>query len=414
MYMTAPVVIQDLNEPLFSPEADELRSMMDQLAADCPLDSDALHAKAVAESGLDDFGPRDYVERLEVLLEALRAIPGLNGPGRVNFHAQVVQMLRNRLQLTDLLRRHPEIADIELVPPVVIAGLPRTGTTHLHNLMASAPTFRTLPYWESIEPVPRPDEVGVDPDPRRERCDQAVWFADLAMPLFPLMHEMTTDHVHEEIQLLANDFSTMFFETVGDVPGWRDYYCAHDQAPHYRYLTLQLKAMQHLRGGRRWLLKSPQHLEQLPVLEEVFPGLTTVITHRDPVSVVVSMATMVAYTARMHRSPVPAEHLGRYWADRIERMLNKLVADRHCAPADRSVDIRFDEFMADDLGTVARVYALAGEPMTADAEAAMAAYLAGHRRGHLGTIDYRPADLGLDLDDLRARFAPYVARFLTD
>ena len=125
---------------------------------------------------------------------------------------------------------------------------------------------------------------------------------NVVMPHFPLMHEMTTDHVHEEIQLLANDFSTMLFETLGHVPGWRDYYLAHDQTPHYEYLRTQLKAMQFLRGGRRWLLKSPQHLEQLPVLERVFPGLTVVVTHRDPVPVALSMVTMITYTARMHRS----------------------------------------------------------------------------------------------------------------
>jgi hypothetical protein len=321
-------------------------------------------------------------------------------------------MLRNRLLLTDLLRRHPEIHDIELVPPVVIAGLPRTGTTHLHNLLAAGPTFRTLPYWESMEPVAMPHEVGVEPDPRRERADQAVWFMNLAMPHFRLMHEMTTDHVHEEIQLLANDFSTMLFETIGDVPAWREHYLAHDQTPHYRYLHTQLQALQHLRGGRRWLLKSPQHLEQLPVLERVFPGATVVVTHRDPVEVVVSMATMVVYTARMHRDVVPVADLAAGWVDRLELMLNALVRDRDAVPADRSIDVRFDEFMADDLAMVDRILALAGEPVTDEVRAAMRAYLAEHERGRLGRIDYRPEELGIDLEDLRRRFAPYVGRFL--
>ena len=124
------------------------------------------------------------------------------------------------------------------------------------------------------------------------------------MPHFPLMHEMTTEHVHEEIQLLANDFSTMLFETLAHVPRWRDYYLAHDQTSSYEHLRLQLKALQFLRGGRRWLLKSPQHLEQLPVLDAVFPGVVVVCTHRDPVPVVLSMLAMLTYTARMHRSPV--------------------------------------------------------------------------------------------------------------
>ena len=212
----------------------------------------------------------------------------------------MLQWLKNRLLLTDLLTRHPEIHDIELVPPVVIAGLPRTGTTHLHNLLAAAPTFRTIPYWESNEPFPLPSEAGVEPDPRRTRMDVAVEFMNLVMPHFALMHEMTTDHVHEEIQLLANDFSSMLFETLGHVPRWRDYYLSHDQTPHYEHLATQLKALQFLRGGRRWLLKSPQHLEQLPVLNAVFPGVVVVFTHRDPVPVVLSMLAMLTYSARMH------------------------------------------------------------------------------------------------------------------
>ena len=196
-----------------------------------------------------------------------------------------------------------------------------------------------LPYWESIEPVPLPAEIGVEPDPRRARTDLAVDFMGTAMPHFALMHEMTTDHVHEEVQLLANDFSSMIFETIGHVPGWRDHYLAHDQTPHYEHLRTQLKAMQFLRGGRRWLLKSPQHLEQLPVLERVFPGLTVVVTHRDPVPVALSMVMMICYTARMHRSPVDVREIAAFWADRLERMLAALVRDRDAIPAERSIDI---------------------------------------------------------------------------
>jgi hypothetical protein len=411
--MAEPIHLDDLEAPRFSPEVEEIRAFMDTMAEACPLESAALHQQARTETGLSDFGARDYEERLDLLLAAMRDIEGLDGPGRLNLHSQLLQLLRNRLLLTDLLTRHPEIHEIELVPPVVIAGLPRTGTTHLHNLLAAGPTFRTLPYWESVEPLPMPAETGVEPDPRRNRSGMAVDFMNAAMPHFALMHEMTTDHVHEEIQLLANDFSTMFFETIAEVPAYRDYYLDHDQTPHYRYLRTQLQVLQHARGGRRWLLKSPQHLEQLAVLDAVFPGVTVVVTHRDPVPVTISMATMVAYSARMHRAPVPAVEIGRYWRDRIDRMLTALVADRDVIDAGRSIDVRFDEFMADDLTMAERIYALAGEPVTADARAAMTDYLAGHERGRLGTVDYRAADVGLDADVLRERFAPYVARFLT-
>ncbi|WP_407667666.1 sulfotransferase family protein [Mycolicibacterium arseniciresistens] len=387
--------------------------MMAMMAADCPLDAAALHAKASAETGLHDFGADDYRDRLDIYLAALQEISGLHDPGVVNFHVMLVQLLKNRLLLNDLLTRHPEIHDIELLPPVVIAGLPRTGTTHLHNLLAAPTTFRTMPYWESVEPFPMPGEQGVEPDPRRLRMDAAVTVMDVVMPHFRLMHEMTTDHVHEEIQLLANDFSTMLFETMADVPRWRDHYQRHDQDPHYRYLATQLKAMQFLRGGRRWLLKSPQHLEQLPVLDRIFPGAVVVCTHRDPVPVALSMIAMIAYSARMHRDPVPVHDTAAMWVERLEQMLAALIRDRDLLGPDRSIDVRFDDFMADEMRVADAVYALAGEPLTDEARAAMAGYLDGHQRGRLGRVSTSWQDFGIDEEELRERFAPYVSRFLS-
>src|SRR5262245_51261249 len=387
--------------------------MMAALAADCPLDADALHARAIADTGLDDFGPDDYRERLDVYLAALHEVDGMHAPGQVNFFGQLSQWLKNRLLLIDLLRRHPEIHDIDLLPPVVIAGLPRSGTTHLHNLLGAAPTFRTLPYWESFEPFPLPAEVGIEPDPRAARMDVAVMVMNTVMPHFVLMHEMTTEHAHEEIQLLANDVSTMFMETLAHVPRWRDYYLAHDQASTYEYLATQLKALQFLRGGRRWLLKSPQHLEQLPVLERVFPGVAVVCTHRDPVPTALSMVAMLTYSARMHRSPVPVEEIARGWIDRLELMLAALVRDRDVIPPERSLDVTFDDYMADELGVAERVFGLVGEPMTDDARTSIADYLGGHQRGRLGRVVTSCEMFGLDEDDLRERFAPYVSRFLS-
>jgi Sulfotransferase family len=407
------VHLGDLAEPRFSPDAQQIRDVMATMAADCPLDADALHAKAIADTGLDDFGPDDYRERLDVYLEALHEIDDMHGPGIVNFFGQLSQWLKNRLLLTDLLTRHPEIHDIELLPPVVIAGLPRTGTTHLHNLLGAAPTFRTLPYWESFEPFPLPAEVGVEPDPRAARMDVAVQVMNMLMPHFALMHEMTTEHVHEEIQLLANDVSTMFMETLAHVPRWRDYYLAHDQTSTYEYLATQLKALQFLRGGRRWLLKSPQHLEQLPVLERVFPGVAVVCTHRDPVPVAISMIAMITYSARMHRSAVPVQEIAAAWIDRLELMLAALVRDRDVVAPERSIDVTFDDFMADELGIAEKVFGLVGEPVSDDARTAMTDYLAGHQRGRLGKVVTSCEMFGLDEDELHARFGPYVSRFLS-
>jgi Sulfotransferase family len=413
--MTHPVRIDDLVHPQFTPDVAEIQALMGSMAGDLALTAENLHAAAQAQTGLDDFGPDDYRERLEVLLGALRVQPAATDWGQVIVHTQLVQLLKNRLLLQRLLTEHPEIRDVELAPPVVIAGLPRTGTTHLHNLLASSGQFRTLPYWESLEPYPLPDEVGVSPDPRRARCDQAIDFLHQLLPLFPRMHEMTTDHVHEEIQLLANDFSSMLFETLADVPDWRDHYLAHDQESHYRHLRLQLQALQFLdgaAGGKRWLLKSPQHLEQLPTLAAVFPGATVALTHRDPAAVTVSMTTMVAYTRRMNTDPVDAVGTGRYWSERLDTMLSTLVKDRDAVRGIKCVDVRFDDFMADEIAVADKVIRLAGDTPTDESRGAMADYLDTHVRGRHGTIDYRAEDVGLDVAELADRFDAYTARFL--
>ncbi len=186
------VRITDLAAPGFTPAVDEIRSLMASMADACVLAPDALHAQACAESGLEDFGDRSYEAPLAALVEAIDDWRALSPVGRVVVHTQLVQLLKNRLLLTDLLGRHPEIHEIEVVAPIVIAGLPRTGTTHLHNLMAADPALRSLPYWESLEPIPARAEIGVEPDPRLARTDQAVSFMNEAMPLFSLMHEIST------------------------------------------------------------------------------------------------------------------------------------------------------------------------------------------------------------------------------
>lgn len=409
---TSKVVhLDDLAKPRYSAEAQHIRGMMTDVASQCPLDAAVMHDRARGDTGLDDFGADDYRERLDLYLSDLRGID-MHGPGIVNFHSQLVQWLKNRLLLAELLKRHPEIPDVELLPPVVIAGLPRTGTTHLHNMLSAAPTFRSLPYWESVEPFPLAAEAGLEPDPRIARMDMAVEMMDILMPHFALMHEMTTYHAHEEIQLLANDFSTMLMDTLAHVPRWTEYYWSTDQTSSYEYLATELKALQFLRGGRRWVLKSPQHLGQLPVLERVFPGVIVAFTHRDPIPVALSMITMIAYSERMHLDEVDVGLIAEAWVDNLDRLLESCVRDRDVIPADRSVDIRFDDFMTDELGTAERLYALAGEPFDVPVRSAITDYLAAHRRGRLGRVATSWDVFGIDDADLRSRFASYIDRFL--
>ena len=408
-----PISIDGLVEPRFPPDVRAVLDLMGEAGAGVDLRPEALMTAAAEATGLDEFGPDDFVERLDILCWSLRHEARLNHAGLLAQSLLLTGLLRNRLLVEDLVARHPEILAEAIVSPIIICGLPRTGTTHLHNLMSADPALRSLPYWESLEPVlaeaERPAEGQADP--RIERCDTALSFVNAALPEFRRMHEMTVDHVHEEIQLLAVDFSSMLFATIAPMPTWRDHYLARDQRPSYAYLRKVLQALQWLRGGTRWVLKSPQHLEQFPALVDTFPDAVFVVTHRDPVSVTASMVTMLGYSARLGQDRVDAERIGRYWADRLGRMLAACVADRHLLPADRSIDVLFDRFMEDDLAMVRRIYDLAGQPVTARSEAAMAAFMEDHPRGRYGGVRYDLGQFGIDGDTLSDSMAPYIERF---
>jgi hypothetical protein len=225
------------------------------------------------------------------------------------------------------------------------------------------------------------------------------------------MHEMTVDHVHEEIQLLAIDISTMLFETTAPIPTWRDHYLARDQRPSYAYLKVILQALQWLRGGSRWVLKSPQHLEQFPALADTFPDGVFVVTHRDPVSVTTSMLTMLAYSARVRHDTVDLGWIGTYWVDRLQRMLTACAESRDVLPAHRTIDVHFDEFMENDMAMVARIYEMAGVPLTEDGERSMSSFTRDHPRGRHGGVDYDLSQFGLDRAQLKEYFRSYADRF---
>jgi hypothetical protein len=412
----ADVRIDDLADPRFPADVEAIRSAMTAMGADVHLEPDELLATATAQTGLDDFGDSRFREPLAVLCGALRTEAGLSPAGVTSAWSQLVMFLKNRLLAEDVLKRHPEIHEQRIERPIIIAGLPRTGTTHLHNLMSADPALRSLPYWESLEPVLADDERQRrdEPDPRIARTEQALGVINAAMPYFRRMHEMTTHHVHEEIQLLAIDFSTMLFETMAVMPSWRDWYKSTDQSPTYRYLEKVLKVLQWQRGGVRWVLKSPQHLEQFRPLMTTFPDATVVVTHRDPVSITASLATMVSYSARLSHERVDPHRIGRYWADRIEDMLRACVEERDLLPADRSVDVPFHEFMADDVAMVERIYDVAGQAMTPEARASMDAFMADHPRGRHGGVIYDLADFGLDRAERRRALRFYVEHFEVD
>lgn len=405
----APILIDDLARPV---PTEALAAAMAAAEAKPPiLTEHAVLDAARQRTGLDDFGPEDFRERLRLLLDCTASDAGLTALGRASMAAHLTRLAANRLRVEDMLRRHPEIAEVALPQPIIIVGLPRSGTTHLHNFIAADTRLRSLPTWESLEPVADPDEVALGIDGREARAD-AGWESFMAMcPLMPLMHEMDAGQINEEIELQQIDFTSYSPDWRLRAPRWRDYYLSHDQTPHYLYLRKVLQLLTWQRGPSRWVLKCPQHMEQLGPLTTAFPDARLLITHRDPVAVLKSALTMTAYTDRLRRREIDLHAVGSYWTDRIERLLRACVRDRDGVPAGQAMDIRFADFMADEPGTLERAYAFAGLPVIDEARRQLDTYLADNRRGKHGKVHYDLAAFGLDAAALRERFRFYYDRF---
>jgi Sulfotransferase family len=410
--MVDAIIIDDLASPRLS--AEQWAALVWGDANPVSLTEKAVLDAARERTGLADFGSDDFRERLGLLLDEWNNDAALTNLGRQTLFGYLVRYASNRLLIHDILKRNPIIHNEVIDRPIIITGLPRSGTTHLVNLIAADSRLQSLPLWESYEPVPNPTEAPLPDggDPRYERC-AATWAQmQVATPLLAAMHPMHPDHIHEELELMGPDFASYNFEWLAQSPRWRDHYYATDQAPHYAYLKTVLKLLQWRHGAKRWVLKCPQHLEQLPVLKRVFPDAILGITHRDPVAVIQSAVTMQAYGQRLQCKRIDPDFLIGYWSDRVEHLLRACIADRHLWPADQSTDIPFHAFMADDMAVIEQLYAKAELPLDDRARSEIAAYVKSHPRGKEGRIVYDlEGDFGTRPDDLRKRFQFYFDAF---
>ena len=397
--------------------APRLTDIQRQVIASAPLvviSEETVLAAARHRTGLSDFGADDFRERLRIWLKNFDEDQGLGPLGRAGMFGDAVRYASARLRFEDLMKRHPEIRDVVIDRPIIIAGLPRSGTTHLVNILAADPRLRSMQLWESMEPIPAPEDKAMpgEDDPRFVRTREMWGGFEAMLPLMPAMHEMAPDHVHEDIELQGLDFSSYLPECQSRPYRWRDYYYDHDQTPHYAYGRRVLQALTWLKGPDRWVLKPPPHMENLRPLIATYPDATVVITHRDPIAVIQSVITMLAYGDRIRRRTVDLKELANYWIDRVEHLLRACVRDRDALPASQSFDVLFDDYMADQKAVIARVYAMAGLPLTDEAEARIHAYLNANPRDKHGRVHYDlKGDFGVDVAALRERFGFYYEHF---
>lgn len=406
------IVIDDLRAPQLT-EA-QRKFLADAERHPPVLTEEAVLNAAVERAELDDFGPDDFRERLRVVLDEVGANSNLTEFLQTTVFNRSVGVVTNRLLALDLLRRHPEIRDQPVEGPIVIAGLPRSGTTHLLGLIATDRRLRSLPYWEAVQPIPLPAERP-EPgqvDPRYARAAQGWERLQLVNPMMAPYHPMPPEHIHEDIELQLPDFSSYYWEWLYPAPRWRDYYLSHDQIPHYEFAKTMLQIIQWQNGAnRRWVLKCPQHFEQLRAIMTVFPDAFVVFTHRDPIASLQSIVTQIAYVIRTREKTVDPDFYLDYWTDRVARLLSAYVRDVDFVPSNQRFDVLFDEFMRDDIAMVERIYRAAGLSKTDTTRNEFAGYVAEHQRHQFGSIDHNlRRDFGVAPDDLRARFALYLDR----
>ncbi|MBV7569472.1 sulfotransferase [Pseudomonas sp. PDM27] len=379
---------------------------------------DALLAEASSRAGgLDDFGPGDFRQGLRVLADALKNEACLSPAGRGLLREKLLGQLVNRLVMEDHLRCHPEILEQPIEDPLVIVGLPRTGTTLLQRTLAVDPQFSKALWWETRYPAPLPGETLEQPQKRIARARDEVAGMIEFLPQLLAIHPLDAEQPDEEFMLMEHSFLCAMDSYV-NVPSYTAWLDAQDQTQVYRYLkrTLQFLQWQQARRGiepgRRWLLKSPQHLHTLELLFEVFPKAQVVLTHREPARTIPSLASFIHTLWLLYSDEADAEAVGEQWNRRMARALRHGMAVRERMPPERFLDVHFEDTVAEPQAVVERIYQFAGLQLTPQTRSAMAQWLQANGREKRAVHHYSPGQFGLSEEILQRDYAEYRTRHI--
>jgi hypothetical protein len=374
------------------------------------LDEAALLDAARRRTRLDDFGDEGFRTGLHTLLRAWDTEAALTPVGRAIARRQAIDLLDARLRMQDEWRRHPEIAAGPVRAPIFVLGLPRTGTSILHELLAQDPENRVPVTWEVMWPWPPPDAATYATDPRIARAERHFAGIDRMLPEFKRIHPMGAHLPQECVALMAHDFASLLFHTTHRVPSYQVWLDGIDWRPVYASHRRQLQYLQWRVPAVRWALKSPGHLWTLEALLAEYPDARIVQTHRDPLRVIASLASLVTYLRGMASDTVDAHEIGADWTARLAAGLTHTldVRARGLLPAGQVFDVQFRDFVGHEIETIRRLYAHFGLALSAEAEARMRAFLAANPKDKHGAHSYRLADAGLDAATERRRYARYV------
>lgn len=372
-------------------------------------DINVLMAQARDRTGLADFGPDHFVEPLSVLTRAICDEAKLNETG-VNFQAErLVNALANRLRKQALFAHHPEILGQEVAVSAVIVGLPRTGSTMLHRLLAASPQTTATRWWETIYPLPQGENKISDEAARKRDAEALVAQLLDASAGFDAIHPLDAHAYDEELPLIEQSFVSNIPESMLYVPSYGEWLLKADQRPAYGELIDWLRILQWQdtgRNGKSWILKAPHHLTAVQTVLDMFPQAVIAMTHRRVDHVMGSWYSMVASLTGGNTDADFSQDQARHWTQRLRRNLEDMMAVRACDES-RFIDIHYRSLLETPLEHARRTFAAAGLEVGADDEAAWAQWLGANKRDGRPTHKYDVADFGISTDNLQQEFAFY-------
>jgi hypothetical protein len=377
------------------------------------IDADALLAEARSRARLDDFGDETFREPFARVIDSLEHEAELSLIGRIAARQDMIRLLSNRLRLVNDQKAHPEIVARPVVRPLFVTGLPRTGTTLLHGLLAQDPANRAPLNWETMAPSPPPDRATYHTDRRIQQAERYLrWFHRLN-PDIRRIHPVGARLPEECLIITSHSFFSFQFQTMYHVPSYETWLEAQDLRTCYAWHRRVLQQLQRRCPGR-WVLKAPAHLFGLEALFAVYPDAGVIFTHREPLEVAASLASLTAvlrstFSDGVDRAAVGPEMSAR-WADAMSRAT--AARDGGVAPAERFYDVRYLDLVRDPIATVRGIYAHFDLPFRPAAEEAMGRWLAEHRKDRHGRHEYTLQEFGLDAERERERYRRYRERFL--
>ncbi len=376
------------------------------------LDEAELIAAAKQATGLENFGGEDFRPGLRALIETYQGY-AFSEKGRKRNRRRLISLLSTRLQLEAQWKRHPELLDRPVKQPLVLTGLPRSGTSALFNLLAEDPLSRPIRLWETQFPYPpegwTEDRRG-QPDPRRDAMEAYYAQGREKNPDFTRIHFASADTPEECVLIQAYSLAGVQLGTEVMMEPYGSWFRAQDQQPVYELERRILQLLDWQRPGERWLLKSPAHMWGIDALVRTFPDVGIVWGHRTPLRAIASMCSMTR-TLMKTRLDLEPRKLGPLVMDFYATSLDRGLAARERLDRARFIDVTHDDFVSDSMGTVERIYRHFGLDLGGEARAAMEARVTSHPKDQHGRHDYGLVEFGLTVEEVEERFAPYVERF---